>query len=61
MLTLAEFDLTILDDHLYLIVPLLLRTIRTGEINPRMVEFNKICIVTVNKLVLCPTFREHTA
>jgi hypothetical protein len=61
MLTLAEFDLQILDDHLYLIVPLLLRTIKIGETNPMVIEFNKIVIVTVNKLVLCPTFREHTA
>jgi hypothetical protein len=53
--------LTILDDHLYLIVPLLLRSIKTGDINKVVIENNQIIISTLNRLVLCPTFREHTA
>ena len=46
---------------MYLIVPLLLRTIMVGDTTQQIIEFNKIVIVTINKLVLCPTFREHTA
>jgi hypothetical protein len=42
-------------------VPLLLRTIQAGDANYVIIEFNKIVIVTINKLVYCPTFREHTA
>jgi len=32
-----------------------------GDTTQQIIEFNKIVIVTINKLVLCPTFREHTA
>lgn len=42
-------------------MPLLLRTIKTTDINQQIIEHNKIIIGVINRLVACPTFREHTA
>jgi len=58
---LPMFDYQILDDHLYLIVPLLLRTASHVRITPEFQDLNKVAIKTLNSVVNCSTFREHTA
>ena len=55
------FDVHILDDHLYLIVPLLLRTAQKGRMSAEFATMNIYAIKTLNDMVNCSTFREHTA
>ena len=55
------FDYQILDDHLYLIVPLLLRTASRKFHHSEIAVLCKVAIKTLNEMVNCSTFREHTA
>ena len=55
------FDTQILDDHLYLIVNLMLRTAQTGLMKEQFEKMNQFAINTLQKLVRCSTFREHLA
>jgi hypothetical protein len=55
------FDVNILDDHLYLIVPLLLRTAQKGRMSAEFASMNIFAIKTLNDMVNCFTFREHIA
>jgi serine/threonine-protein kinase mTOR len=61
VLYLPTFDYQILDDHLYLIVPLLLRTSSRKFIHSEVGALNKVSVKTLNEMVNCSTFREHTA
>lgn len=56
-----SFDYLILDDHLYLIVPLLLRTASRKFIHTEIATLNKVAVKTLQEMVNCSTFREHTA
>ena len=61
VIQLPTFDYQILDDHLYLIVPLLLRTASRKFIHTEISNLNKVAVKTLNEMVNCSTFREHTA
>jgi hypothetical protein len=58
---LPTFDYQILDDHLYLIVPLLLRTASRKFVHTEIATLNRVAVKTLNEMVNCSTFREHTA
>ena len=61
ILFLPKFDTQILDDHLYLIVPLLLRTAKKNGISDDFVPMNIMAIKTLNEMKRCSTFKEHLA
>ena len=56
-----KFESQILDDHLYLIVPLLLRTAKKNGMSDDFVPMNIMAIKTLNEMKRCSTFREHLA
>lgn len=58
---LPRFDPQILDDHLYLIVPLLLRTAKKYGVSDEFNQMNIHAIKTLNEMKRCSTFREHLA
>ena len=58
---LPKFESQILDDHLYLIVPLLLRTAKKNGMSDDFVSMNIMAIKTLNEMKRCSTFREHLA
>lgn len=58
---LPKFESQILDDHLYLIVPLLLRTAKKNGVSDEFVPMNLRAIKTLNEMKRCSTFREHLA
>lgn len=58
---LPRFESQILDDHLYLIVPLLLRTAKKNGMSDDFVLMNITAIKTLNEMKRCSTFREHLA
>lgn len=58
---LPKFESQILDDHLYLIVPLLLRTAKKNGMSDDFVPMNIMAIKTLNEMKRCSTFREHLA
>jgi hypothetical protein len=63
MKKLPSFERSILDDHLYLIIPLLLRTASSGrQITPgHGPNIQRVAIEKINEMVVCPTFREFGA
>ncbi len=61
MLKLPSFEQSILDDHLYLIIPLLLRTASSGRVTSQNTIMQKIAIEKMNEMVVCSTFREFAA
>ena len=61
IINLPTFDYQILDDHLYLIIPLLLRTASRRVMHTDLSVLNKAAVKTLNEMVNCSTFREHTA
>jgi hypothetical protein len=61
MQKLPSFEIMILDDHLYLIIPLLLRTASSGRMSSAVVTMQKIAIEKLNEMVVCSTFREFAA
>jgi hypothetical protein len=61
MMKLPSFERSILDDHLYLIIPLLLRTASSGRQISPVTTMHKIAIEKINEMVVCPTFREFAA
>ena len=58
---LTKFELQILDDHLYLIVPLLLRTAKKNQVSDDFVSMNINAVKMLNEMKRCSTFREHLA
>jgi hypothetical protein len=58
---LPSFEITILDDHLYLIIPLLLRTASSGRMTSQIALMQRIAIEKMNEMVVCSTFREFAA
>ena len=58
---LPKFESQILDDHLYLIVPLLLRTAKKNGMSDDCLSMNIMAIKTLNEMKRCSTFREHLA
>jgi hypothetical protein len=61
MQKLPSFEQSILDDHLYLIIPLLLRTASSGRVTSQNTMMQKIAIEKMNEMVVCSTFREFAA
>lgn len=61
MKKLPSFEKAILDDHLYLIIPLLLRTASSGRITGPFISMMKTAIEIMNCMVVCNTFREFAA
>ena len=61
MQKLPSFEIMILDDHLYLIIPLLLRTASYVRMSSAVVTMQKIAIEKLNEMVVCSTFREFAA
>ena len=59
--SLPSFETNILDDHLYLIIPLLLRTAANGPISDQVVPIQKLAIITLTNMIKCSSFREFTA
>ena len=58
---LPKFELQILDDRLYLIVPLLLRTAKKNQMSDEFVSMNIMAVKMLNEMKRCSTFREHLA
>jgi hypothetical protein len=58
--SLGEFHIQILNDHLYLIVPLLLRVCSNG-ITPQEIKLNIEVLHIFDALKECPIFKEHVA
>ena len=56
-----KFEVQILDDHLYLIVPLLLRTAKKNQMSDEFVSMNIMAVKMLNEMKRCSTFREHLA
>jgi len=58
--TIREFHPDILDDYLYLLVPMLLRICSSG-ITSLETQLNTEALLTISSLRFCYTFREHVA
>lgn len=57
--TVGEFHLSILDNHLYIIIPMLLRLCANGGVTGEELKLSVEVLRTIDTLKQCSSFREH--